>query len=410
MKNDRGFALAALMIFMMALSILMAVAVPAYRMQAQRELEEELIFRGQEYVRAIQKFQRRFGIYPPSIDALMETNGLRFLRRQYTDPVTGEGFRLLTINPDGSINGSTLYQQRAGNAPLFQGGTPQMFGQPGFGQGGPAQQQGGGGRGGPGQGPQGRGGSGQGSQGGFGGAQAGAGGFGGFGSQAPGGGPGGSGRGGGFGQQPGIGAPTSQGTFETGSLAGAGQQQGVGTPGGFGQQSGFGSAGGFGQRGGGGGQGRGRQGRGGPQGRGGQQVGGGFGQQGLTGGAGFGQQQAGVGGQQQAMASSGIVGVAPENEDPSLKAYNNREKYNEWEFIAMPGFGTIPVPPTGAQAQGAPTGQPNPFQQNQSSPFSGTQPNPFQGSPTTPLPTDTPQGTPNYSPGQTRPPGPGGGP
>ena len=395
MTNDRGFALAALMIFMMALSILMAVAVPAYRMQAQRELEEELIFRGQEYVRAIQKYQRRFGIYPSSIDALMETNGLRFLRRQYTDPITGEGFRLLTINPDGSINGSTLYQQRVGNAPLFQGGTPQMFGQPGFGQGG--QQQGGEGRGqGQGQGPQGRGGRGQGSQGGFGGAQTGAGGFGGFGGQAQGGGPGGSGRGGGFGQQSGIGAPISQGTFETGSLAGRGQQQGVGTPGGFGQQPGFGSSGGFGQRGGGG------------QGRGGQQVGGGFGQQGLTGGAGFGQQQAGVGGGQQAMASSGIVGVAPENEDPSLKAYNNREKYNEWEFIAMPGFGTIPVPPTGAQAQGAPTGQPNQFQQNQSSPFSGTQPNPFQGSPTTPQPTDTPQGTPTYSPGQTRPPGPGG--
>ena len=384
MTNDRGFALAALMIFMMALSILMAVAVPAYRMQAQRELEEELIFRGQEYVRAIQKYQRRFGIYPPSIDALMETNGLRFLRRQYTDPISGESFRLLTINPDGSINGSTLYQQRVGNAPLFQGGTPQMFGQPGFGQGGPAQQQGGGGRGGPGQGPQGRGGGGQGSQGGFGGAPAGAGGLGAFGGEALGGGPGGSGRGGGFGPQPGFGATSPQGTFETGSFAGGGQPQGVDTPGGFGQRGG-----------GGGGQGRGQQGRGG------QQAFGGFAQQSLTGGAGFGQQQA--------MASSGIVGVAPENEDPSLKAYNNREKYNEWEFIAMPGFGTVPVAPTGAQGQGTQTGQPNLFQQNQSSPFSGTQPNPFQGSPTTPQPTLTPQGTPTYSPGggQTRLRGPG---
>ena len=407
MTNDRGFALAALMIFMMALSILMAVAVPAYQMQAQRELEEELIFRGQEYVRAIQKYQRRFGIYPPTIDALMETNGLRFLRRQYTDPITGEGFRLLTINPDGSINGSTLYQQRVGNAPLFQGGTLQMFGQPGFGQGGPAQQQGRGGRGGPGQGPQGRGGGGQGSQGGFGGAQAGAGGLGGFGGQALGGGPGGSGRGGGFGQQRGFGATSPRGTFETGSFAGGGQPQGVGTPGGFGQQPGFGSPGGLGQRGGGGGQGRGQQGRGGQQVGGGQQALGGFPQQSLTGGAGFGQQQAGVGGGQQAMASSGIVGVAPENENPSLKAYNNREKYNEWEFIAMPGFGTVPVPPTGAQGQGAQTGQPNPFQQNQSSPFSGTQPNPFQGSPTT-QPTGNPPGTPTYSPGQTRPRGPGG--
>ena len=384
MTNDRGFTLAAIMIFMMALSIFMAVAVPAYRMQAQRELEEELIFRGQEYVRAIQKYQRRFGIYPPSIEALMETNGLRFLRRQYTDPITGEGFRLLTINPDGSINGSTLYQQRVGNAPLFQGGTPQMFGQPGFGQGGSAQQQGGGQRGGSGQTPQGRGGGGQGFQTGSRGAQAGAGGLGGFGGQASGGAPSGPG---GLGQQPGFGA----GAFETGSFAGRDQPQGVPTPGGFGQ------------RGGGGGQGRGQPGRGGQQ-----AFGGGFSQQSLTGGVGFGQQQAGVGGQQQAMASSGLVGVAPENEDTSLKAYNNREKYNEWEFIAMPGFGTVPVAPTPAQGQGASPGQPNPFQQNQASPFSGTQPTPFQGSPTTPQPpTGTQPGAPNYSPGQTRPPGPG---
>ncbi len=399
MTHDRGFSLAALMIFMMALSILMAAAVPAYQMQAQREQEEELIFRGQEYVRAIQKYQRRFGIYPPSIDALVETNGLRFLRREYTDPITGDAFRLLTINPDGSINGSTLYQQRVGNAPLFQGGTPQMFGQPGFGQGGPAQQQGGGQRRGPGQGPQGRGGAGrQGLQGGFGGAQPGPGGLGGFGGQAFGG-----GRGGGSGQQPG--APTPQGTFETGSFAGRGQSQGVPTPGGIGQQPGFGPPGGFGQRGAGGVQGRALQGRGGQQG-GGQQAFGGFGQQSVTGGAGFGQQAAGFGGQQQATASSGIVGVAPENEDASLKAYNNREKYNEWEFIAMPGFGTVPVAPA-AQGQGAPTGQPNPFQQNQASPFSGTQPNPFPGGPTTPRPPgSTPPGTPSSIPGQTRPPGP----
>ena len=64
--NDRGFALAALIIFLTALSISLAVAVPPYQMQAQRELEQELIFRGEEYVRAIQKYQRTYGIFPPN--------------------------------------------------------------------------------------------------------------------------------------------------------------------------------------------------------------------------------------------------------------------------------------------------------------------------------------------------------
>jgi len=288
----------------MALSIFMAVSLPVYRMQVRRDLEEELIFRGQEHVRAIQKYKRRFGIYPPTMEALIETNGLRFLRRQYTDPITGDRFRLLTINPDGSINGSTLYQQRVGNTPLLQGETPRMFGQSGFGQMGPASQE--------------------------------------------------SVRD--VGPQHTSDASTSQGIFETRPLAGGGQPEGLSTVGSFKQQ------------------------------------------------------QASVGGQQQTTTSFGIVGVASENKDLSVKTYNNRKKYNEWEFIAMPGFGTVPAATTGVQAPGVVLGQSNnQFQQNQSSPFTSTPPNSFQRSPTQPqLPADTLKSSPTYNPTQARPLGPGG--
>ena len=118
-RRDAGFSLAALIFFVTAVSILLGAAVPAYQMQARREREEELIFRGQEYTRAIQKYQRKFGIYPPSIDALVQTNGLRFVRRLYTDPITGKDFRLISINPDGSISGSTLFSQRAQQRSAF---------------------------------------------------------------------------------------------------------------------------------------------------------------------------------------------------------------------------------------------------------------------------------------------------
>ncbi len=132
--RDAGFSLAALLFFAAAASILAAAAVPAYQMQAKRELEKELIFRGEEYTRAIQKYQRKFGgVYPGSIDQLVQTNGLRFLRRAYKDPVTGKDFRLIRINPDGSLSGSKLFVPNANQQSLF--GNTQTFGsQPGASQ------------------------------------------------------------------------------------------------------------------------------------------------------------------------------------------------------------------------------------------------------------------------------------
>ena len=126
-KASAGFSLPALIFFMTAASIFIAAAVPVYQMQAKRELEEELIFRGGEYTRAIQKYQRKFGVYPNSVDQLVSTNGLRFLRRAYKDPITGKDFRLILINPDGSLTGSKVFTQNMNTQSLF--GNAQPFGQ-----------------------------------------------------------------------------------------------------------------------------------------------------------------------------------------------------------------------------------------------------------------------------------------
>src|SRR5881397_1004870 len=126
-RRDAGFSLAALIFFATAASILAAAAVPAYQMQAKREREKELIFRGEEYTRAIQKYQRKFGVNPGSIDQLVQTNGLRFLRRAYKDPITGKDFRLIRINPDGSLSGSKVFGQNVNPQSLF--GNTQIFGQ-----------------------------------------------------------------------------------------------------------------------------------------------------------------------------------------------------------------------------------------------------------------------------------------
>jgi type II secretory pathway pseudopilin PulG len=76
---------------MVALLILsMAVAMPNVRKEIQRDREIEAMHRGQQYARAIQLYYRRFHTFPPNIEALQETSGIRFLRQRYSDPLTGK--------------------------------------------------------------------------------------------------------------------------------------------------------------------------------------------------------------------------------------------------------------------------------------------------------------------------------
>lgn len=86
--------MAALLVVLGVMSVLSSVALPAWRHAAQREREAELIFRGEQYARAIMLYQRRTpGAYPPDVETLVEG---RFLRRAYRDPMTADGrFRLV---------------------------------------------------------------------------------------------------------------------------------------------------------------------------------------------------------------------------------------------------------------------------------------------------------------------------
>jgi len=84
---ERGYVLLVLFMFAAVIAIGLLRVVPAALVETQREREEELIFRGQEYRRAIQAYVRKFGRYPNSLDDLEDTNGIRFLRRRYLDPM-----------------------------------------------------------------------------------------------------------------------------------------------------------------------------------------------------------------------------------------------------------------------------------------------------------------------------------
>ena len=90
-RCEAGYAMAVLMVGMAVAAIMMTMAMPVYKQMAQREREEELVFRGNQYVRALRLFSAKFAnSTPPSIDVLVEQ---RFLRKKYKDPITNDDFQ-----------------------------------------------------------------------------------------------------------------------------------------------------------------------------------------------------------------------------------------------------------------------------------------------------------------------------
>jgi type II secretory pathway pseudopilin PulG len=130
--REGGYAMAALLVSLSVMAVLMGAMLPVWSQMAQREKEEELIFRGQQYARAIGLFQRKFAnTAPPSIDLLVEQ---RFLRKKYKDPITNDDFQPLFVNqapqtvgsPSGSLRpGETGTSNRAvmSPTPAIQGST-----------------------------------------------------------------------------------------------------------------------------------------------------------------------------------------------------------------------------------------------------------------------------------------------
>lgn len=89
-RSEEGFLLVAMILAVALILIFLAVAAPTVAKDLQREREIEMIHRGNQYVRAIRLYYRKNGSYPPSIDALVGSNNIRYLRQEYADPMTGK--------------------------------------------------------------------------------------------------------------------------------------------------------------------------------------------------------------------------------------------------------------------------------------------------------------------------------
>ncbi len=80
--------MAALLVGMSVMAVLMSALLPVWTHMATREKEEELIFRGRQYARAIGLFQRKFANTPPPRLMSWSNNGFSGRNTKTRSPTT----------------------------------------------------------------------------------------------------------------------------------------------------------------------------------------------------------------------------------------------------------------------------------------------------------------------------------
>jgi type II secretory pathway pseudopilin PulG len=107
--QESGFALLFVLVAAAIIALMLYAELPRVAFEGQRIKEGDLIAHGEQYKRAIKLYVQRFNRYPPSIDALENTNNIRFLRRRFKDPMTGkDDWRLIHAGAGGFTDSLTM--------------------------------------------------------------------------------------------------------------------------------------------------------------------------------------------------------------------------------------------------------------------------------------------------------------
>jgi hypothetical protein len=110
-NRERGFAMLLVFVMAAAVAIMLYRELPRVAFEAQRNKEAMLIERGEQYSRAIQLYVRKWKKYPATMEDLENTNQIRFLRRRYNDPMTGKSeWRIVHVGPGGVFTDSLVHK------------------------------------------------------------------------------------------------------------------------------------------------------------------------------------------------------------------------------------------------------------------------------------------------------------
>jgi hypothetical protein len=151
-RPQSGYALLFAIFLSATLFLLAFAAAPNILHQGRREREQQLIWRGNQYVRGIRLYFQKNGRFPQNKEELVKgTLGVHFVRKEFTDPVNtaGEDWRIIYVAPSGQLTGSVRYRSLQEMAAALGGAQNSaslaaLFGGPGAGRGGapPAAQPG----------------------------------------------------------------------------------------------------------------------------------------------------------------------------------------------------------------------------------------------------------------------------
>ncbi len=122
--QNQGYIMIMLVILLTVLSIGLMVAVPVWQTQIQREKEEELIFRGRQYVEAVRLYQlKNPGRFPKTLRVLAEK---KCIRKLYRDPMSSHGEWNIILHQEGgrTTGVQPTVRAREGGAPA---GQPRAF-------------------------------------------------------------------------------------------------------------------------------------------------------------------------------------------------------------------------------------------------------------------------------------------
>jgi len=130
LQRNRGFTYIALLAAIVIIGITLGATGRYWSNTILRDKEEELLFRGDQYRRAIELYNQAGPgrQYPPSIDDLLIDNrtatGKRHLRQKYKDPITNEEFVEVRDQLSRRITG---VHSASDKQPLKQSGFPDRY-------------------------------------------------------------------------------------------------------------------------------------------------------------------------------------------------------------------------------------------------------------------------------------------
>ena len=96
-EGEQGYMLLGLIVAIAIILLTLSVAAADMAHTVREARERESVRRANQYVRAIRLYYKKNGSYPASVKALENTNMIRYLRQEYTDPLSGKDYRLIGV-------------------------------------------------------------------------------------------------------------------------------------------------------------------------------------------------------------------------------------------------------------------------------------------------------------------------